>query len=130
MKLNNNGTLYRDKKKGKIAGVCAGIAEFFNIEVWLVRIIAASLFLLGGSGLVLVVYVVLWMVLDVKPSTTANQQEPEIGIKKKVWQAGEPAKQALRDINNQFQKLDTRLQRIERYVTSDNYDLKREINNL
>ncbi|MCE9678257.1 envelope stress response membrane protein PspC [Shewanella sp. AS1] len=127
----NGRTLYRLPESGKIAGVCAGIADYFNFETWLVRVLAASIFLLGGTGIVIVIYILLWMILDVKPSSAKDKQHhKEIEVKKKVWQAGEPAKMALRDVSQQFKDLDTRLQNLERHVTSDSFDLKREINNL
>ncbi|MDB2387484.1 envelope stress response membrane protein PspC, partial [Shewanella sp.] len=40
------------------------------------------------------------------------------------------AKAALSDVNRQFRTLELRLQNLERHVTSDNYDLKSQINNL
>ncbi len=42
-------TLYRIPQSGKVAGVCAGIADYFNFETWLVRVAAASIFLLGEA---------------------------------------------------------------------------------
>ncbi|MGS0691822.1 envelope stress response membrane protein PspC [Shewanella sp. 0m-4] len=124
-------TLYRIPQSGKIAGVCAGIADYFNFETWLVRVLAASIFLLGGSGIVLIIYVLLWMILDIKPGTGKNEfASKEIELKKKFWQSGEPAKMALKDVNSQFRTLEVRLQNLERHVTSDNYDLKDQINNL
>ncbi|AQS37030.1 phage shock protein C (PspC) family protein [Shewanella psychrophila] len=124
-------TLYRIPQSGKIAGVCSGIADYFGFETWLVRVVAASIFLLGGSGIVLIIYVLLWMILDIKPGTENNKKaHKDIEIKKKVWQSGEPAKMALRDVNSQFRSLEIRLQKLERHVTSDSFDLKQEINNL
>lgn len=32
--------LYRNRETGVILGVCAGLAEYFNVEVWVVRVIA------------------------------------------------------------------------------------------
>ncbi|BAJ02953.1 envelope stress response membrane protein PspC [Shewanella violacea] len=124
-------TLYRIPQSGKIAGVCSGIADYFGFETWLVRVVAASIFLLGGSGIVLIIYVLLWMILDIKLGTDNNiKAHKDIEIKKKVWQSGEPAKMALRDVNSQFRSLEIRLQKLERHVTSDSFDLKQEINNL
>ncbi|MEL4379346.1 envelope stress response membrane protein PspC [Shewanella algae] len=122
-------TLYRIPQQRKIAGVCAGVAEYFNLEPWLVRVVAASIFLLGGSGIVVIIYLLLWMILDVKP-WTAKDTHRDIGVKKKVWQAGEPAKQALRDVSNRFQSLEHRLRALEQHVTSEQFELKRQINNL
>ncbi|MCL2916857.1 envelope stress response membrane protein PspC [Shewanella litorisediminis] len=131
MSTRDGRTLYRIPKQGKIAGVCAGVADYFGFETWLVRVVAVSIFLLGGSGIIFILYVALWMILDVKPvSTKVHDDISDIEVKRKVWQAGEPAKQALADVNRQFRSLESRLQSLERYVTSDNYDLKRQINNL
>ncbi|MCG9696238.1 envelope stress response membrane protein PspC [Shewanella sp. Isolate11] len=131
MSGSNGRTLYRIPESGKIAGVCAGIADYFNFETWLVRVLAASIFLLGGSGIVIIIYVLLWMILDIKPgSSKSKQSHKEIELKKKVWQAGEPATAALKDVSSQFRQLEIRLQNLERHVTSDTFDLKREINNL
>jgi phage shock protein C len=131
MRGSDNKVLYRIPQSGKIAGVCAGIADYFNFETWLVRVLAISIFLLGGSGIVVVIYIALWMILDVKAPTEQGRDDfKDIEVKKKVWQAGEPAKQALSDVNRQFYSLELRLQNLERYVTSDNFDLKRQIDNL
>ncbi|MBB1361618.1 MULTISPECIES: envelope stress response membrane protein PspC [unclassified Shewanella] len=128
---SNGRTLYRNPKNGKVAGVCSGIADYFNFETWLVRVIAVSIFLLGGTGIVFVVYIALWMILDIKPQNLDNKENhKDIEIKKKIWQAGEPAKQALFDVNRQFNGLELRLRRLEEHVTSDNFDLKRQINSL
>ena len=45
--------LYRDPINGKLSGVCAGLANYFGLEVWLVRIMVISAALLGGRFLVL-----------------------------------------------------------------------------
>ncbi|MCL1065426.1 envelope stress response membrane protein PspC [Shewanella olleyana] len=131
MSKANGRTLYRIPQSGKISGVCAGIADYFNFETWLVRVIAVSIFLVGGSGPILIIYIALWLILDSKTlEESAKQNHKDIEVKKKVWQAGEPAKRALHDVNSQFYALEIRLQRLERHVTSDNFDLKHEINNL
>ncbi|MBB1439733.1 envelope stress response membrane protein PspC [Shewanella sp. SG41-4] len=128
---SNGRTLYRNPKSGKVAGVCSGIADYFNFETWLVRVIAVSIFLLGGTGIVFVVYIALWMILDIKPQSLDHKEHhKDIEVKKKIWQAGEPAKQALFDVNRQFNGLEFRLRRLEEHVTSDNFDLKRQINSL
>ena len=60
-------SLYRNPQKGKIAGICAGVAEYFGIEIWVVRIITVSLMLLGLWGPIIFIYCVLYFVLDVNP---------------------------------------------------------------
>ena len=60
--------LYRSTTDKKIAGVCGGLAEYFNIDPVIIRIIAVILLLPGGlPGLV--PYVVLWVIVPEKPAT-------------------------------------------------------------
>jgi len=54
----------RDKK---IAGVCAGIAEYFDLDPTLVRVLWLIAIFFGGTGFLL--YIILWIVLPVAPST-------------------------------------------------------------
>ena len=53
--------LYRDPDNKAVAGVCAGLASFLNIDITIVRIIILLTILLWGSGLI--VYIVLWIVV-------------------------------------------------------------------
>ncbi|RCH54263.1 hypothetical protein DJ568_13280 [Mucilaginibacter hurinus] len=56
--------LYRDEQRKKIGGVCAGLADYFGVDVSIVRVIfLVTAFLHGTGGLV---YVVLWVVLPAK----------------------------------------------------------------
>ena len=48
-----------------IAGVCAGLAEFFGLDVSLVRI--ATLILILFGGLSLWVYIILWLIVPKAP---------------------------------------------------------------
>ena len=56
--------LYRDEHRKVIAGVCAGLADYLNLDITLVRIIFVIAGILKGTGLV--VYVILWIVLPKK----------------------------------------------------------------
>ena len=53
--------LARSESDRRIAGVCGGIAEYFDIDPTIVRIIFVLAALLGGPGLL--IYLVLWIVL-------------------------------------------------------------------
>ncbi|USN96255.1 MAG: PspC domain-containing protein [Candidatus Nomurabacteria bacterium] len=58
--------LYRSRKDRMIAGVCGGIAEYFNIDPVIVRVIAILLLFPGGlPGLV--PYLVLWIIVPENP---------------------------------------------------------------
>lgn len=61
--------LYRSTSDKKIAGVCGGLAEYFNIDATIVRVIFVLLLLPGGfPGLI--PYVILWLVVPYNPQTT------------------------------------------------------------
>ncbi|TWX67312.1 envelope stress response membrane protein PspC [Colwellia demingiae] len=145
------GELYRNAEQGKIAGVCAGIADYFGWETWLVRILVVSGVLFGMPFLILG-YVAAWFILDKAPEkTTSGNHEPgesqyskrhqqgkrkvdvsneSIKVKARIWQAGEPPKQALYDIRRKFRSLEGKVQAMEQYVTSAEFTVSREINKL
>ena len=58
--------LYRSTKDKMIAGVCGGLADFFGLDVSLVRLLAVIMALLGGHGVL--VYIILWIVVPVQPA--------------------------------------------------------------
>jgi len=60
--------LMRSSRDKKIAGVCAGIAEYFDLDPTLVRVLWLIAIFFGGTGFLL--YVILWIVLPVAPATT------------------------------------------------------------
>ncbi|MEO6849224.1 MAG: PspC domain-containing protein, partial [Mucilaginibacter sp.] len=62
--------LYRDDQRKSIGGVCAGLADYFNVDVAVVRLIFVLMLILHGSGLL--AYIVLWIVLPRKTFTFSN----------------------------------------------------------
>ena len=58
--------LYRSKKNEKLCGVCAGIAEYFDIDPTIVRLIWAVAVLCAGSGVVL--YIACALIIPEKPA--------------------------------------------------------------
>lgn len=61
-----NKRLYRSKDNRMIAGVCGGIAEYFDIDPTIVRIAAAILTLAGFSGII--IYIILAIVVPENPA--------------------------------------------------------------
>ena len=55
--------LFRDMKRGKIAGVCAGLAQYFGMDISLMRIIWILVFIFTVGFVSVVAYVILWVVL-------------------------------------------------------------------
>nr|WP_136249904.1 envelope stress response membrane protein PspC [Ningiella ruwaisensis] len=155
--MNTKRSLYRDPQRGKLGGVCAGLAEYLNIETWLVRILTFTAFLLTSGLFVLVVYIAAWLILEKKPHDFAHTQgnsyvpsgnqggqyvgkgytnanggstDDKVHVKSKVWEAGMPPKQAFTNIQQRFIRSENRLRKLESYVTSNEFQLKREINRL
>ena len=58
--------LYRKPNEQMIAGVCSGLAEYFSLDTTIVRLLFVLLFFLGGHGIL--VYLILWIVMPVKPT--------------------------------------------------------------
>jgi phage shock protein C len=57
--------LQRSRTERIIGGVCGGLAEYFNVDPVLVRIIFVVITLMGGAGALL--YVILWAVVPLAP---------------------------------------------------------------
>jgi phage shock protein PspC (stress-responsive transcriptional regulator) len=57
--------LQRDKQNKKLAGVCSGLAEYFELDVTLVRVAFVFAVMAGLSGGL--AYIILWIVMPVKP---------------------------------------------------------------
>ncbi|SIS54294.1 phage shock protein C (PspC) family protein [Chryseobacterium ureilyticum] len=83
-KNTNSGTNYTDKKqlfrdpeKQKVAGVCAGLAQYVGMDITAMRAIWLGIFILGiftaaiSSSLIGLLYVILWIVLP-KAETAAD----------------------------------------------------------
>ncbi len=53
--------LVRNVQDKKIAGVCAGLADYLDIDPTLVRALWILFTLLGGSGII--AYLILWLII-------------------------------------------------------------------
>lgn len=57
--------LYRPRNERMIAGVCAGIANYLNIDPTLVRLAVLLLAVWGGGGIL--AYIIAWIVIPEEP---------------------------------------------------------------
>lgn len=67
--------LYRSKKDSVIAGVCGGIAEYFDIDLTLVRIVAVISIFINGIGLI--AYIIGWIFIPQNPEPLAEKKTGE-----------------------------------------------------
>lgn len=57
--------LYRSSTDKKIAGVCGGLAEYFDMDPTLMRILWVVFVLAGGSGIL--AYIIAWIIMPERP---------------------------------------------------------------
>ena len=78
--------LYRSRADKKLAGVCGGLAEYFDIDPAFVRIAAVVLFLMNGIGLV--GYLIAWAAIPVRPDGVAAEEGAASGSPPRPAEAG------------------------------------------
>jgi phage shock protein C len=57
--------LYRSRTDRKLAGVCGGLASYFNLDPTLIRVLFVVLGVMGGSGVV--IYLAMWIIVPNQP---------------------------------------------------------------
>jgi len=76
-KRTKSSELTRAEKNKVLGGVCAGLANFFNVDPTLIRIIFVLITLFGGSGVLL--YLILWLLI---PSSGHTSEISKASIKR------------------------------------------------
>lgn len=124
--------LYRDPVNGKLTGVCAGLADYFGLEVWLVRILVITVSLLGAFALVGIAYIALTLMLEKQPpqyqDTQRNRQSHT--LKSTPWEQGNTAAELLQTLDHDLNQAEQRVRKLEAYVTSEAFKVNREFRNL
>jgi phage shock protein C len=62
---NNKKRLYRSKDEKMLCGVCGGIAEYFDMDPTIVRLITVGLALFAGGGVI--AYLLAALIIPVNP---------------------------------------------------------------
>ncbi len=65
--------LYRSRTDSVIGGVCGGLAEHFNIDPVIVRVLTVVSIFFGGFGLI--AYLILWLVVPLQGSDAAQPRD-------------------------------------------------------
>jgi phage shock protein C len=124
-RTNNPHKLYRDREHAMLAGVCAGLSNYFGFCRRAVRIIVFICLLLPPfMPFVIVSYVLLAFFLPVKPVEATVDQE-----KAQFWRGVSNApSDVFSNVRHRFRQLDMRLQKMEAFVTSKEFEIDRELN--
>lgn len=121
----NPHRLYRDVENGRVAGVCAGIADYFGIKTRVVRL-AALLGLIFFFVPTFVGYLALTLILPKKPPVVYASREEEV-----FWRGVATApNDTLKALRHKFAELEQRLASMETTVTSAEFDLHRKFRDL
>lgn len=91
--------LHRSRSDRMIWGVCGGLAEYFNIDPTIVRVIAVLLIFANGIGIL--AYIILAIVVPLESSKAA---EPKDVIKENVEEMKETASGLGHEIHSSFEK--------------------------
>jgi phage shock protein C len=138
--------LYRNTRDGKIGGVCAGLADHWDIAHWVVRLMWVGAFLFTGT-LALWVYLAAWIVLAPRPGRwdgatgrdsrfEAAEVEMEYDERhhdyrpRKVFRYSDSGSDRLKRARQRLDDALDRVQAMESYVTSRRYELNKEFSRL
>ncbi|MEX2488479.1 MAG: envelope stress response membrane protein PspC [Pseudomonadales bacterium] len=145
-RIGSGRGLYRDVRHKKILGVCAGLADYLQVERWKVRLVAV-LALIFMSSATLITYFLAWFLMDKKPyyrEVTDRYEAEELYdddldegmVDESVtaspyrYTRGLSTAEALRLMKQKFQGIEERLRAMESHVTSSRFELQREFRNL
>ncbi len=73
--MNMTEKLYRSVREKMLGGVCGGLADYFSVDVTLVRLIVLVATFAGGIGFF--AYLVAWVIIPVNPAEQGWQTEPQ-----------------------------------------------------
>jgi len=136
--------LYRNTREGKIAGVAAGLADYWDVAPWVVRLVWIGAFLFTGT-LALWAYLGAWLLLARRPArddVDSGELDYETAVDmeyderyhgyrpRKVFRYSDSTSVRL---NRARERLDAALRRVEdmeSYVTSRQYQLNKEFSRL
>lgn len=65
--MNTNNKLFRNMNERVIGGVAAGLADYFNVDVVLMRVIFVVAIFIPVPTHIVFLYVILWVVMPKKP---------------------------------------------------------------
>ena len=121
----NPHRLYKNPQQGIITGVCAGIADYFDLPKALIRFLVIVAFLFT-SGIVTIIYIVLAFLLEKRPPQLFHSLEEET-----FWRGVANApRMTLSELKYKFMTLNERMKKMEDHVTSPEFELEEKYKNL
>lgn len=126
--------LYRNKRDGWLGGVCAGLADHFNIEHWIARLIAVG-GLIFFNSLAFFGYIAAWILLAPRPKGSVNQEYQydeslHRDRPRNLFRYRSNPGERLRTARERLDDVVKRVERMEKYVTSKRFELDREFSKI
>jgi len=116
---------YRSRDHAMVAGVCAGLADYFGFNLRVTRLLAFLSLIMAMPATLLIYFATVFLVPSAPDAVIRPGVDPEF----RRAMRSDPA-QTLSDIRRRFQSLNNRLARLERYVTSPRFNLDQEFRRL
>ena len=116
---------YRNKDRAIVAGVCSDLADYFGFNLKVTRILAVICLLVAMPMTLLVYFGTVFLVPAMPDFGQRHNHDPD--FRRAVRSA---PKQTVGDVRRRYQSLDSRLARLERYVTSPRFNLDQEFRKL
>lgn len=116
---------YRNSSRAMIGGVCAGLADYFGFNLKVTRVLAVIALLCAMPATLLAYFGTVLLV----PSRPSPPPEPNYDPEFRHALRSDPSR-TLNEVGRRFKKLDARLARLERYVTSPRFNLDQEFRKL
>ena len=108
-----------------MGGVCAGLADHFGFNLKMTRVLAVIALFMAMPVTLVAYFGTVFLVPAAPDSSREPKFDPE--FRKAVRSA---PRQTLSDVKRRFQSLDSRMARLERYVTSSRFNLDQEFKKL
>jgi phage shock protein C len=129
---NGHKKLRRNKIDGVLGGVCSGFGDYFGIDHTIMRIafVLSVIFL----GIPLFFYFLFWLFIP-KDKRAPYRREYREARRARRKQRENPEEALIRtasfrDVKSKFRSLETRLQDLERSITSKEWKLRRDFRDL
>lgn len=120
--------LRRNKIDGVFGGVCAGFGDYLGLDAVIVRIIfVISVIFLGFP---LLAYFVLWIFIPSDKRAPYRREYREARKERKLNPDAPRRTSSFRDVKSKFRSLETRMQDLEKSITSKEWRLRRDFRDL
>ena len=115
----------RNRDRAVVSGVCAGLADYFGFNLTATRILAVVALCSAFPMTLLAYFGAVFLFPSLPEASHHSEQDAE--FQKALRSA---PSQTMGDVRRRYQSLDSRLARLERYVTSSRFDLDQEFRKL